>query len=78
MATALDIVFLDDTGRLSFASPRARANGLADAVRAHVQKVGPDKRVSAFALSGASHVVIQAPAEGGGTAVLVHEEGASW
>ena len=77
MATTLDIVFLDDTGRLAFASPSARASGLAEAVGAHVRRVGPDQRVSAFAFGGTSHVVIQAPTEGGGTAVLVHAESAS-
>lgn len=74
MAAALDIVFFDDTGRLAFASPAARASGLADAVRGHVQKVGADKRVSAFTFDGTSHVVIQAPTDGGGTAAIIHPE----
>ncbi|MGU3497096.1 sigma-54 interaction domain-containing protein [Xanthobacteraceae bacterium A53D] len=74
MATPLEIVLIDDTSRLAFASDNARASGLADAVAHHVRQVGLERRLSALPFGGDTYVVVTSPAADGCTAALVHRE----
>lgn len=74
MAAPLNIVLIDDAGKLAFASPSARVSGLADAVLNHVKGPGGGKRISALELDGVPYVVVTGPTADKMTAAIVHHE----
>ncbi|MFC0217757.1 sigma-54 interaction domain-containing protein [Pseudochelatococcus lubricantis] len=74
MPTLLNIVVLDDTGAISFASEPARTSGLADAIVDHMKGTGAGKRISATTYKDEPHVVLAMPTADDMTAVVVHRE----
>ena len=74
MGAPLDIVLIEDTGRIAFASAGARASGLADAVAAELARQGAEKRMFALAQGEESHVVVTGATTDGLRAAIVHRE----
>ncbi len=74
MGTPLDIVLVEDTGAIAFASAGARASGLADAVAAELARLGPEKRMFALTYGDESLVVVTAATGDGMRAAIVHRE----
>lgn len=74
MAAPLNIVLIDEAGKLAFASSSARASGLADAVLSHVKGPGAGSRISALELDGMPYVVVTGTTVDKMTAAIVHHE----
>jgi transcriptional regulator with PAS, ATPase and Fis domain len=76
MSHAIEIVLVDNSGKLIFASAPATASGLAQAVRRHLGSAGEGKRLSALEFDETEYVVVTAPGPGY-VAAIVHEESTS-
>src|SRR3546814_17809950 len=71
---ALEIVLLDNTMSVVYASPATTASGLADSVRQHFLEPASGRRVSTLDSEGKSYVIVQMPASDGMSAAILHLE----
>lgn len=74
IGAALEIVLLDDTMSVAYASPQTKESGLANAVQQHLASAETGHRVSTLEHAGQSYVVVRAPVSGGISAAIIHPE----